>query len=139
MGGDTPRLAGRLSGSSLPGVARRGPSGELSHGFGRRAANGSTTDPTRIIQQVGGSFGSAILALVLARALTSHHAVTAAALALAFNTAFWWAIAATVVLRRRRCGRRHRVRPASGIHQLSRVVTFGPAWLLGLTMGWGWA
>jgi hypothetical protein len=52
---------------------------------------------TRIIQQVGGSFGSAILALVLARALTSHHAVTAAALALAFNTAFWWAIVFTVL------------------------------------------
>jgi EmrB/QacA subfamily drug resistance transporter len=52
---------------------------------------------TRIIQQVGGSFGSAILALVLARALTSHHAVTPAALALAFNTAFWWAIVFTVL------------------------------------------
>ena len=49
---------------------------------------------TRIIQQVGGSFGSAILALILASALTSHHAATAA---LAFNTAFWWAIALTVI------------------------------------------
>jgi len=25
------------------------------------------------------------------------------------------------------------------MHQLSRVVTFGAAWLLGLTTGWGWA
>jgi MFS family permease len=52
---------------------------------------------TRIIQQVGGSFGSAILALILAGALTSHHAATAAASALAFNTAFWWAIAFTAI------------------------------------------
>jgi EmrB/QacA subfamily drug resistance transporter len=52
---------------------------------------------TRIIQQVGGSFGSAILALILAGALTSHYAATAAASALAFNTAFWWAIAFTAI------------------------------------------
>jgi EmrB/QacA subfamily drug resistance transporter len=51
---------------------------------------------TRIIQQVGGSFGSAILALILASALASHYA-TAAARGLAFNTAFWWAIGLTVL------------------------------------------
>ncbi len=52
---------------------------------------------TRIIQQVGGSFGSAILAFILASVLTSHHAVTAAARASAFDTAFWWAIALTAL------------------------------------------
>jgi EmrB/QacA subfamily drug resistance transporter len=52
---------------------------------------------TRIIQQVGGSFGSAILALILASALASHHAATATARGLAFNTAFWWAIALTAL------------------------------------------
>lgn len=46
---------------------------------------------TRIAQQVGGSFGAAVLALILTSAL-SHHAATAAGHALAFNTAFWWAI-----------------------------------------------
>ena len=51
---------------------------------------------TRIVQQVGGSFGTAVLILILTRALVSHHAVTAAARALAFNTAFWWAIGLTV-------------------------------------------
>jgi EmrB/QacA subfamily drug resistance transporter len=52
---------------------------------------------TRIIQQVGGSFGSAILALILASALTGGRAATAAARGLAFNTAFWWAIAFTAL------------------------------------------
>lgn len=54
---------------------------------------------TRIIQFIGGSFGSAVLALILASALTSHHAATATAtaVALAFNTAFWWAIALTAI------------------------------------------
>jgi EmrB/QacA subfamily drug resistance transporter len=52
---------------------------------------------TRIVQQVGGSFGSAVLALILARALLGEHAVTATARGLAFNTAFWWAIGFTVL------------------------------------------
>jgi hypothetical protein len=52
---------------------------------------------TRIIQQVGGSFGSAILALILASALASHHAATATARGLAFNTAFRWAIGLTAL------------------------------------------
>jgi EmrB/QacA subfamily drug resistance transporter len=45
----------------------------------------------RIVQQVGGSFGAAVLAVILASELLSHHALTAAARGLAFNTAFWWA------------------------------------------------
>jgi EmrB/QacA subfamily drug resistance transporter len=52
---------------------------------------------SRIIQQVGGSFGSAALALILADALTSHHAATAAARALAFHTAFRWSVALTAL------------------------------------------
>jgi EmrB/QacA subfamily drug resistance transporter len=51
----------------------------------------------RIVQQVGGSFGSAVLALILASAVASQHAATAAARGLAFNTAFWWAIGFTVL------------------------------------------
>ena len=47
---------------------------------------------TRIVQQVGGSFGTSVLAVILAHQLLSHAAVTAAARGHAFNTAFWWAI-----------------------------------------------
>jgi len=46
----------------------------------------------RIVQQVGGSFGAAVLAVILASELLSHHALTAAARGPAFDTAFWWAI-----------------------------------------------
>jgi len=48
---------------------------------------------TRIAQQVGGSLGSAVLALILSSALLARHATTAAGRGLAFDTAFWWAIA----------------------------------------------
>jgi EmrB/QacA subfamily drug resistance transporter len=54
----------------------------------------STT--TRIVQQVGGSFGAAVLALILARGLSSH-LVTVSARAGAFDTAFWWSIGFTVL------------------------------------------
>jgi MFS family permease len=47
---------------------------------------------TRIVQQIGGSFGTAVLVLILASSLLDHHAVTAAARGLAFGTTFWWAI-----------------------------------------------
>jgi len=47
---------------------------------------------TRIAQQVGGSLGSAVLALILSTALLARHAATAAGRGLAFDTAFWWAI-----------------------------------------------
>jgi EmrB/QacA subfamily drug resistance transporter len=46
---------------------------------------------TRIVLQVGGSFGAAVLSVVLAHQL-SHGAATTAAHAMAFNTAFWWSI-----------------------------------------------
>jgi MFS family permease len=45
----------------------------------------------RIIQQLGGSLGSTVLAVILAAALASHHAAPA----LAFDSAFRWAIAFT--------------------------------------------
>jgi hypothetical protein len=52
---------------------------------------------TRIVQQVGGAFGAAVLALILTNALLSHHAATVTARGLAFNTAFWWAIGFTAL------------------------------------------
>jgi EmrB/QacA subfamily drug resistance transporter len=51
---------------------------------------------TRIVLQVGGSFGAAVLAVILAHQF-SHGAGTAAAHAMAFNTAFWWSIGFSVL------------------------------------------
>jgi EmrB/QacA subfamily drug resistance transporter len=51
---------------------------------------------TRIVLQVGGSLGAAVLAVILTRQF-SHGAATAAAHALAFNTAFWWSIGFSVL------------------------------------------
>jgi hypothetical protein len=52
---------------------------------------------TRIVQQVGGSFGSAVLTVILANQLAGQRALTVAARSLAFDTAFWWAIGFSVL------------------------------------------
>jgi EmrB/QacA subfamily drug resistance transporter len=57
-----------------------------------RAEVPDASSTTRIVQQVGGSFGASVLAVILAQQLLSHTAGTAAARGHAFNTAFWWAI-----------------------------------------------
>jgi EmrB/QacA subfamily drug resistance transporter len=41
---------------------------------------------TRMVQQIGGSFGTAVLAVILASAIAAHHG----ALAAGFQVAFWW-------------------------------------------------
>ena len=41
---------------------------------------------TRTTQQIGGSFGTAVLAVILEDAIASHHGT----LASAFRIAFWW-------------------------------------------------
>jgi hypothetical protein len=51
---------------------------------------------TRIVLQVGGSFGAAVLAVILAHEFT-HEVATAAAHATAFNIAFWWSIGFSVL------------------------------------------
>jgi EmrB/QacA subfamily drug resistance transporter len=51
---------------------------------------------TRIVLQVGGSFGAAVLSVVLAHQL-SRGAATTAAHAIAFNTAFWWSIGFSIL------------------------------------------
>jgi EmrB/QacA subfamily drug resistance transporter len=48
---------------------------------------------TRTAQQIGGSFGTAVLAVILERAVASHHADIAAG----FRVAFWWTIGFTAV------------------------------------------
>ena len=42
---------------------------------------------TRTVQQVGGSFGTAVLAVILSGAVTAHHGN----LVTGFDQAFWWA------------------------------------------------
>ncbi|HEX3615587.1 MAG TPA: DHA2 family efflux MFS transporter permease subunit [Solirubrobacteraceae bacterium] len=51
------------------------------------------TPQLNVLQRVGGSIGTAILAVVLQRATSGAH--TAAAAAGAFGTAFWWALGMT--------------------------------------------
>ncbi len=50
---------------------------------------------TRLAQQIGGAFGTAILAVILQAGLVG--ATTPAAVAAAFDAAFWWAIGFAVV------------------------------------------
>jgi EmrB/QacA subfamily drug resistance transporter len=52
---------------------------------------------TRIVQQIGGSFGTAVLAVILAHQLLIHHATNAVARGHAYDTAFWWAIGFSLV------------------------------------------
>jgi MFS family permease len=52
---------------------------------------------TRIAQQVGGAFGTAILAMILSIAITAHHAAGLPGQATAFGTAFWWSLGFTVI------------------------------------------
>jgi EmrB/QacA subfamily drug resistance transporter len=51
----------------------------------------------RIMQQLGGSFGSAALFIIIQHQLTSHPH-TAAGLAAAFSTTFWWVLAFAAVM-----------------------------------------
>jgi hypothetical protein len=52
---------------------------------------------TRTAQQIGGSFGTAVLAVVLERALTQHAVAGLDGRAAAFDVAFWWSIAFTAM------------------------------------------
>ena len=47
---------------------------------------------TRISQQVGGSFGVALLAVILEGAVASYAVPTLTNVAMAFNQAFWWCV-----------------------------------------------
>jgi len=50
---------------------------------------------TRIAQQIGGSFGVAVLAVILQTAAVGAHSLDG--IADAFDVAFWWAVGFTVV------------------------------------------
>jgi len=75
------------------------------------------TPQLNVLNRVGGSIGTAILAVVLQRALTGAH--TASASASAYGTAFWWsagltalAIVPCVILTRAEHNARRRARPS---------------------------
>jgi EmrB/QacA subfamily drug resistance transporter len=53
------------------------------------------TPQLNVLQRVGGSIGTAVLAVVLQRALTGTHGVDAAAGA--YGTAFWWSLGLTAL------------------------------------------
>jgi MFS family permease len=78
------------------------------------------TPQMNVLQRLGGSIGTAVLAVVLQRALISaHHPLTPDGMAGAYSTAFWWSLGITVVaivpsivlLRAERQARRHRPAP----------------------------
>ena len=62
---------------------------------GTEIANASST--TRIMQQLGGSFGAAIIAVILETQIAAHHAVNSGGLATAFADTFWWTLGLTAV------------------------------------------
>ena len=70
------------------------------HGL-RREEIPRATSAGRIFQQIGGSLGTAILAVVLSHQITGRPAGTGpadpVALAGAFGTAFWWTLGSTVL------------------------------------------
>jgi EmrB/QacA subfamily drug resistance transporter len=52
---------------------------------------------TRIMQQLGGSFGAAIVAVILETQIAAHHVAGAAGLATAFADTFWWTLGLTAI------------------------------------------
>jgi EmrB/QacA subfamily drug resistance transporter len=56
------------------------------------------TPQMNVLQRLGGSIGTAVLAVVLQRALISaHHPLTPDAVAGAYSTAFWWSLGITAL------------------------------------------
>ena len=60
-----------------------------------RSELSDATPQMNVLQRVGGSIGTAVLAVVLQRALVG--AITPADAASAFGTAFWWSVGITAV------------------------------------------
>jgi EmrB/QacA subfamily drug resistance transporter len=60
------------------------------------AERGPASAITRIVQYVGGAFGTSVLATILAQAIASHPH-TVAGTAAAFDVTFWWSIAFTAL------------------------------------------
>ena len=89
------------------------------------------TPQMNVLQRLGGSIGTAVLAVVLQRALISaHHPLTPAGVAGAYSTAFWWSLGITalavvpsiVLLRAERDARR---RPSAPFAETPAVEPIG--------------
>src|ERR687896_676585 len=63
----------------------------------RNEAIPRATSAVRIFQQVGGSFGTAVLAVILQHQAASHAGTGSAGLATAFGHTFWWAVGFTAL------------------------------------------
>ena len=63
----------------------------------RREAIPRATSAVRIFQQIGASFGTAVLAVILQQQSTAHAAGGSAGLAAAFGTTFWWTVGFTAL------------------------------------------
>jgi EmrB/QacA subfamily drug resistance transporter len=63
----------------------------------RREAIPRATSAVRIFQQVGASFGTAVLAVVLQHQSAAHAAAGSAGLATAFGHTFWWTVGFTLL------------------------------------------
>jgi EmrB/QacA subfamily drug resistance transporter len=63
----------------------------------RNEAIPRATSAVRIFQQVGGSFGTAVLAVILQHQAASHAGAGPAGLATAFGHTFWWAVGFTAL------------------------------------------
>jgi EmrB/QacA subfamily drug resistance transporter len=63
-----------------------------------RSELSDATPQMNVLQRLGGSIGTAVLAVVLQRGLISaHHPLTAAGRAGAFSAAFWWSLGITAL------------------------------------------
>jgi MFS family permease len=84
-----------------------------------RSELSDATPQMNVLQRVGGSIGTALLAVVLERALRGAHTLSAAAAA--YGTAFWWSAAITalaivpciLLVRAERAARAHTHEPPS--------------------------
>jgi len=83
-----------VRGAGLAGVTIAAMAGAFRQVAATDVPDASTT--IRIVQQVGGSFGAAVLAVILAHGLLTHD-ISAAARAVAFDRAFWWSIGFTAL------------------------------------------
>ncbi len=63
----------------------------------RREAIPRATSAVRIFQQVGASFGTAVLAVILQHQSTTHAAGGSSGLATAFGNTFWWTVGFTAL------------------------------------------
>ena len=79
---------------------------------------------TRITSQVGGAFGAAVMAMILATQMAAHASSGLVGRATAFDNAFWWSIGLTALA----------IIPALLLPQMKAVVARAPA-QAGLTEG----